>query len=48
MGQGRDWVATASKLLIPVAIFAFGLMFSIQKAGSSNLSGRATFRDTPK
>jgi len=27
----RDWVDTVSKLLIPVVIFAVGLMFSIQK-----------------
>ena len=37
-GKERDWVDTASKLLIPVAIFGFGLMFSIQK----DRSDRAT------
>jgi len=30
-GNGRDWVDTVSKLLIPVAIFGFGLLFSAQK-----------------
>jgi hypothetical protein len=43
--QGRDWVDTVSKLLIPVAIFAFGLMFSIQK-DRSDRAAQQFERDT--
>jgi hypothetical protein len=43
--QGRDWVDTVSKLLIPVAIFAFGLMFSIQKY-QSDRAAQQFERDT--
>jgi len=41
----RDWVDTASKLLIPIVIFGVGLMFSIQK-NSSDKATQEHERDT--
>src|SRR5262245_3746483 len=35
---GRDWVDIVSKLLIPVAIFGVGLLFSIQKDRNDRLN----------
>jgi len=43
--QGRDWVDTVSKLLIPIAIFGFGLMFSMQK-DRSDRAAQQFERDT--
>jgi hypothetical protein len=43
--QGRDWVDTVSKLLIPIAIFGFGLIFSMQK-DRSDRAAQQFERDT--